>query len=216
MVDFVEKLYTVSLDATRLRRLTLARRRKCGDETVMSMGKDMLCNKWWIRHGDSNCGRESVGHGRKFCSHTPTPNSGVGVWERNWRAYDVVHSKNRNRLTLERANDLFNISASMRLWKRSTSSESFAEWDKALQEEKPTYLSRTHNHSCTMFNHMSCVVRYRHATFRMSIAFRSSDTLCRHVYDVYDVYECQTVHYWMYFFDRSVRYLHLQSRKEIV
>ena len=52
MVDFVKKFYTVSLDGTRLRRLMSARKSECGDETIMSMGKDMSCNEWWIQHRD--------------------------------------------------------------------------------------------------------------------------------------------------------------------
>ena len=77
---------------------------------------------------------------------------GARAWERNWRVYDVVHSKKRNRLTLKKLNDLVYISTGMRLRKRSTCSNSFAEWDKGLKAEL-TYLPRTHNVRTTLSSH---------------------------------------------------------------
>lgn len=64
---------------------------------------------------------------------------GAGASERNLWAYNFVHSKKRNRLTLERANDSVYVFTNTRLGKRSRASESFAQWDKGLkmaEEEK--------------------------------------------------------------------------------
>ncbi len=65
--------------------------------------------------------------------------SGAGACERNWSAYDFVHSKNRNRLDPDRARDLVCVFTNMRLYKKAQKSEAFADWNKGeegTQEER--------------------------------------------------------------------------------
>ncbi len=60
--------------------------------------------------------------------------SSAGACERNWSAYDSVHSKKRNRLDPDRAADLIYVFTNMRLLKKARKSESFAEWNRGEEE----------------------------------------------------------------------------------
>jgi hypothetical protein len=52
----------------------------------------------------------------------------AGACERNWSTYDSIHSKKRNRLHPDRANDLVSVFTSSRLIQKFKEPEKFAEW----------------------------------------------------------------------------------------
>ena len=54
--------------------------------------------------------------------------SSAGGCERNWSTYDFIHSKKRNRLHADRANDLVYVFTNARLIEKFKSPEKFAEW----------------------------------------------------------------------------------------
>ena len=54
--------------------------------------------------------------------------SSAGGCERNWSTYDFIHSKKRNRLHPDRANDLVFVFTNTRLIQRFKKPEQFAEW----------------------------------------------------------------------------------------
>ena len=54
--------------------------------------------------------------------------SSAGACERNWSTYDFIHSKKRNRLHPDRANDLVYVFTNSRLIHRFKEPEKFAEW----------------------------------------------------------------------------------------
>ena len=54
--------------------------------------------------------------------------SSAGACERNWSTYDFIHSKKRNRLHPDRANDLVYVFTNSRLIQRFKEPEKFAEW----------------------------------------------------------------------------------------
>ena len=54
--------------------------------------------------------------------------SSAGACERNWSSYDFIHSKKRNRLHADRANDLVYVFSNVRLIEKFNAPEKFAEW----------------------------------------------------------------------------------------
>ena len=54
--------------------------------------------------------------------------SSAGACERNWSTYDFIHSKKRNRLHPDRANDLVYVFTNARLIQKFKEPEKFAEW----------------------------------------------------------------------------------------
>ena len=54
--------------------------------------------------------------------------SSAGACERNWSTYDFIHSKKRNRLHPDRANDLVYVFTNSRLIQRFKEPEKFPEW----------------------------------------------------------------------------------------
>lgn len=62
--------------------------------------------------------------------------SSAGACERNWSAYDFIHSKKRNKLTPDRANDLVFVFSNLRLMAKFKEPEKFAEWVEEIDEEQ--------------------------------------------------------------------------------
>ena len=54
--------------------------------------------------------------------------SSAGACERNWSTYDFIHSKKRDRLHPDRANDLVYVFTNSRLIQRFKEPEKFPEW----------------------------------------------------------------------------------------
>ena len=54
--------------------------------------------------------------------------SSAGACERNWSTFDFIHSKKRNRLKPDRANDLVYVFTNTRLTQKFKEPEKFAEW----------------------------------------------------------------------------------------
>jgi len=62
--------------------------------------------------------------------------SSAGACARNWSSYEFIHSKKRNKLSLERANDLVFVFSNLRLMARFNQPEKFAEWVEEIDEEQ--------------------------------------------------------------------------------
>ena len=62
--------------------------------------------------------------------------SRAGACERNWSAYDFIHSKKRNKLTPQRANGLVFVFSNLRLMEKFKQPEKFAEWVEQIDEEQ--------------------------------------------------------------------------------
>lgn len=62
--------------------------------------------------------------------------SSAGACERNWSSYDFIHSKKRNKLTPQRANDLVFVFTNLRLMAKFKEPEKFAEWVEEIDEEQ--------------------------------------------------------------------------------
>ena len=62
--------------------------------------------------------------------------SSAGACERNWSAYDFIHSKKRNKLTAQKANDSVFIFSNLRLMTKFRDPENFAEWVQEIDEEQ--------------------------------------------------------------------------------
>ena len=60
----------------------------------------------------------------------------AGACERNWSAYDFIHSKKRNKLTPQRANDLVFVFSNLRLMAKFKQPEKFAEWVDEVNEQQ--------------------------------------------------------------------------------
>ena len=54
--------------------------------------------------------------------------SSAGACEWNWSTYDFIHSKKRNRLTPDRANDLVYVFTNAHLFQKFKEPEKFADW----------------------------------------------------------------------------------------
>ena len=54
--------------------------------------------------------------------------SSAGACERNWSTYDFIHSKKRNRLHPDRANDLVYVFTNLRLIQGFKAPKKFPEW----------------------------------------------------------------------------------------
>jgi hypothetical protein len=63
--------------------------------------------------------------------------SAASVCERNWSTYDFIHSKKRNRLTLQRAQDLVHVFLDLRLAHKVNSIEFEEEMVSWMEEEEP-------------------------------------------------------------------------------
>jgi hypothetical protein len=61
----------------------------------------------------------------------------ASVCERNWSTYDFIHSKKRNRLTLQRAQDLVHVFSDLRLTHKVNNIEFEEEMISWMEEEKP-------------------------------------------------------------------------------
>lgn len=99
-----------------------------GDPMVRALAEDMPAYQWWVMNGSD------YPELQKVAVRVSAMVSGAGACERNWSAYDFVHSKKRNRLAPERAEDLVYVFTNMRLAKKAKKSEAFAEWNKGEEE----------------------------------------------------------------------------------
>ena len=79
----------------------------------MSMAQEMHAHQWWAEHGGEWLDLQTVP------VKVLVMVSGVGACERNGSAYNFIHSKKRNSVTTERANDVVYVFTNMRLEKRS-------------------------------------------------------------------------------------------------
>ncbi|CAL8465879.1 g5415 [Coccomyxa elongata] len=61
--------------------------------------------------------------------------SSAGACERNWSTYDFIHSKKRNRLHPDRANDLVFVFTNSRLIQKFKEPERFAEWVQEIESD---------------------------------------------------------------------------------
>ncbi|CAL8465875.1 g5411 [Coccomyxa elongata] len=61
--------------------------------------------------------------------------SSAGACERNWSTYDFIHSKKRNRLHPDRANDLVFVFTNSRLIQEFKEPERFAEWVQEIESD---------------------------------------------------------------------------------
>ena len=101
-----------------------------GDPMVLDLAQDMPSYQWWVMNGGE------YPELQKVAVRVLAMVSGAGACERNWSAYDFVHSKKRNRLTPERAEDLVYTFTNMRLSKKAQKSEAFADWNKGEEETR--------------------------------------------------------------------------------
>ena len=72
----------------------------------------------------------------KVAKRVTSMTSSAGACERNWSSYEFIHSKKRNKLSLERANDLVFVFSNLRLMARFNQPEKFAEWVEEIDEEQ--------------------------------------------------------------------------------
>ena len=101
-----------------------------GDETVRNLRSDMPAWQWWRDHGVEYRELQQV------AMRVTAMASSAGACERIWSAYEVVHSKKRNRLDPDRAQDLVYVFTNKRLQRRAQKSEAFAEWHRG-EENAP-------------------------------------------------------------------------------
>ena len=99
-----------------------------GDPMVIDLAQDMPSYQWWVMHGGD------FQELQKVAVRVLAMVSGAGTCERNWSAYDFVHSKKRNRLDPDRAEDLVYVFTNMRLHKKAQKSEAFADWNLGKEE----------------------------------------------------------------------------------
>lgn len=99
-----------------------------GDPMVIDLAQDMPSYQWWVMHGGDFTELQKV------AVRVLAMVSGAGACERNWSAYDFVHSKKRNRLDPDRAEDLVYVFTNMRLHKKAQKSEAFADWNQGKEE----------------------------------------------------------------------------------
>ena len=99
-----------------------------GKPMVRDLRREMPAYQWWVMHGGE------YPELQKVAVRVLAMVSGAGARERIWSAYDFVHSKKRNRLDPERAEDLVYVFANKRLQRRAQKSESFAEWHRGEEE----------------------------------------------------------------------------------
>lgn len=86
--------------------------RDFGKGLVMSVAQEMHAYQWWAEHGGDWLDLQTVPV--KVLAMV----SGAGACERNWSANNFIHSKKRNSVTTERANDVVYVFTNMRLEKR--------------------------------------------------------------------------------------------------
>ncbi len=72
----------------------------------------------------------------KVAKRVTSMTSSAGACERNWTSYDFIHSKKRNKLSPQRANDLVFVFTNLRLMARFNQPEKFAEWVEEIDEEQ--------------------------------------------------------------------------------
>ena len=99
-----------------------------GDGVVKAMRGVMLAHQWWVMHGGEYPELQIV------AVKVTAMVSSAGACKRVWSAFDFVHSKKRNRLDPDRANDLVYCFTNKRLQRRAAKSEAFAEWHRGEEE----------------------------------------------------------------------------------
>lgn len=99
-----------------------------GDPSVRALRDEMPAWQWWESWGGEYPELQYVAMRVTACV------SSAGACERIWSAYDFVHSKKRNRLDPDRAQDLVYVFTNKRLKKKADKSEAFAEWHRGDEE----------------------------------------------------------------------------------
>ena len=99
-----------------------------GDPMVIDLKDEMASYQWWVMHGGV------YPELQKVAVRVSAMISGAGACERNWSAYDFVHSKKRNRLDPARAGDLVYVFTNRRLHKKAQKSEPFPDWNYGAEE----------------------------------------------------------------------------------
>ena len=89
---------------------------------VRAMRGGMPAHQWWLMHDGE------YPELPKVAIRVTAMVSSAGACERVWSAFDFVHSKKRNRLDPDRAQDLVYVFTNKRLQRRAAKSEAFAEW----------------------------------------------------------------------------------------
>lgn len=111
--DVLEKLYPrdVETQAKIIEQLEDYRSKMgaFGREVVQEMAKTMPAHKWWSSHGGTTpeLQKLAVRVLAQVCS--------ASSCERNWSAFDFIHTKKRNRLAPQQANDLVYVFSNLRL-----------------------------------------------------------------------------------------------------
>ena len=99
-----------------------------GDLMVRAMRDGMPAHQWWVMHGGE------YPELQKVAIRVTAMVSSAGACERVWSAFDFVHSKKRNRLDPDRAQDLVYVITNKRLQRRAAKSEAFLEWHAGEEE----------------------------------------------------------------------------------
>ena len=88
--------------------------------------------KWWAKYGGS------IPELQRFAMDVLSLVAGACSCERNWSAFDFVHSKKRNKLSAEKSAELVYIFSNLRLLRRVTAGdmvELFYAWRKDGEDE---------------------------------------------------------------------------------
>ena len=115
----------LSYASFRSKEVVFGRQRAVEDAGVMP------AHQWWETHAGAHPQLQRVA---KRLLAQPVS---ACTCERNWSAYDFIHSKRRNRLTAARARNLVYVFTNGRLVnKLATSEEQFIGWDEGVEEEE--------------------------------------------------------------------------------
>ena len=87
-----------------------------GDPMDRAMRDGMPAHQWWVMHGGE------YPELQKVAIRVTAMVSSAGACERIWSAFDFVHSKKRNRLDTDRAQDLVYVFTNKRLQRRAAKS----------------------------------------------------------------------------------------------
>lgn len=82
-----------------------------GRPVVVDAARHMPAHKWWSQYGPACNAKELA----QFAASILAQVTSACSCERNWSHYDFVHSRRRNRLDPERANDLVYVFSNLRL-----------------------------------------------------------------------------------------------------
>jgi hypothetical protein len=105
-----------------------AKERQFGRPSAAKDAGSMPAHQWWDMYGSAHPQLQKVA--LKVLSQ---PVSACSC-ERNWSAYDFIHSRRRNRLTANRARKLVHVFTNGRLVdKLAISEEKFIGWDEGVQ-----------------------------------------------------------------------------------